>query len=201
MVDRPSLRYYSGRDETVIQTYASEDEPLIILARRTPRRNCELGYLTRRGVQEVDTRPRVTNDLEMDSLSFAHAAVATRIARVLEDDYFLEADIRFGKITGGLPVLVTNTNTPVVIYLDPSSTGVAPLISLYRDDFDAFGPFVKDFVGQPSSQGSKILYLAVPEKDPRPFCGTCAQIGNGLSMNSMIKRISRISSRSCTREG
>ena len=146
VVERRSLRYYSGRDESVIQTYASEDEPLIILARRTPRRDCELGYLTSRGVQEVDTRPRVNNELEMSSLSFAHSVLATRIARVLEEDYFLEADIRFGGISGRLPVLVTDTNKPVVIYLDPRSTAVAPLLALYRDDFDAFGPFVKDFV-------------------------------------------------------
>ena len=33
-----------------------------------------------------------------------------------------------------------------MIYLDPNSTSVAPLLSLYRDDFAAFGPFVKDFV-------------------------------------------------------
>ena len=146
VVERRGLRYYSGRDESVIQTYASEDEPLIVLARRTPRRDCELGYLTSRGIQEADTKPRVTEELEISKLSFAHSALATRMARVLEEDYFLEADIRFGEISGGLPVLVTDTNKPVVIYLDPSSTSVAPLLALYRDDFDAFGPFVKDFV-------------------------------------------------------
>ncbi len=41
---------------------------------------------------------------------------------------------------------MTDTNIPVVIYLEPSSSSVAPLVALYRDDFDAFGPFVKDFV-------------------------------------------------------
>lgn len=146
VVERRGLRYYSGRDESVIQTYASEDEPLIVLARRTPRRDCELGFLSSRSIQEVDTRPRVTEEMEIGSLSFAHSALATRIARVLEDDYFLETDIRFGKISGELPVLVTNTDCPVVIYLNPSSSSVAPLVALYRDDFDAFGPFVKDFV-------------------------------------------------------
>ncbi len=146
VVERHGLRYYSGRDESVIQTYASEDEPLIVLARRTPRRDCELGYLTGRGIREVDTKPRVMHELEINKLSFGHSALAIRMARVLEDDYFLETDIRFGQISGGLPVLVTDTNQPVVIYLDPSSSSVAPLVALYRDDFNAFGPFVKDFV-------------------------------------------------------
>ncbi len=146
VVERSGLRYYSGRDESVVQAYASEDEPLIVLSRRNPRRKCEYGYLTSRGVSEVDTRPRVTKELDMDNLTFAHSALATRMARILEEDYFLEADVRFGEISGGLPILVTDTNRPVVIYLEPRSTGVAPLLALYRDDFDAFGPFVKDFI-------------------------------------------------------
>lgn len=146
VVERVGLRYYSGHDASVVQTYASEDEPLVVLSRRNPRRDCELGYLTTRGIPEVDTRPRVTKDLEIDTLSFGHSALATRISRILEEDYFLEADLRFGEISSGLPVLVTDTNRPVVIYLEPSSSSVAPLVALYRDDFDAFGPFVKDFV-------------------------------------------------------
>ena len=145
-VARGGLRYYSGHDNAVVRTYASEDEPLVVLARRAPRRDCELGYLTTQGIPEVDTRPRVTEDLDIDELSFGHSALAARITRILEEDYFLEADLRFGEISSGLPVLVTDTSRPVVIYLEPSSSSVAPLVALYRDDFEAFGPFVKDFV-------------------------------------------------------
>lgn len=145
VVARGGLRYYSGHDGSVVRTYASEDEPLVVLARRAPRRDCERGYLTSQGIPEVDTRPRA-KELDIDKLSFGHTALVARITRILEEDYFLEADLRFGEISGSLPVLVTDTSRPVVIYLDPSSSSVAPLVALYRDDFDAFGPFVKDFV-------------------------------------------------------
>ena len=146
VVERGGIRYYGGHDASVIRTYAGEDEPLIVLARRRPRRDCERGYLRERGVNEVDTTPRVTQELVTTSLSFAHSAFATRVARVLEEDYFLDADIRFGSISGQLVLLVTGTKLPVVIYFDPESTSIAPLLSLYREDFDAFGPFVKDFI-------------------------------------------------------
>ena len=146
IVDRENVQYYSGRDESVIQTYASEDTPLIVLARRAPRRNCELGYLDVRGVNEIDTTPRVDEDFPMESLSFPHTALAVRLTRILEEDYFLRTDIRFGSITGGLPLLVTDKNDPIVIFLDPHSSNVAPLLSLYSDDYNAFTPFVKDFV-------------------------------------------------------
>lgn len=146
LVKRSGVRYYSGHDESVIQTYASEEEPLIVLSRRAPRRDCELGYLTMKGINEVDITPRVNQELPITSQSFAHSALATRVTRILEEDYFLGADIHFGSISGGLPLLVTDKNIPVVIYLDPDSTSVAPLLALYRDDYNAFAPFVKDFV-------------------------------------------------------
>ena len=104
-IRRGGVQYYSGRDETIIATYASEETPLIVLSRRAPRRDCELGYLNLHGIKEVDVTPRVTNQIPIASLSFAHSALATRIARVLEEDYFLGAEIRFGSISGGLPLL------------------------------------------------------------------------------------------------
>ena len=145
-IGRSGLRYYTGRDESVIQTYASEDEPLLVLSRRAPRRNCELGFLQTNGVKEVDVTPKVDEEFPTTSLSFSHSALATRLARILEEDYFLATDIRFGSISGGLPLLVTDVSTPVVIYLDPASSSVAPLLALYTNDFNSFGPFVKDFV-------------------------------------------------------
>ena len=146
VVGRSGLRYYSGRDESVIQTYASEDEPLVVLSQRSPRRDCELGYLRSKNVMEVDVTPRVTKEFPAIGLGFDHAALAARLARILEEDYFLPVDIRFGSITGGLPLLVTDANTPVVIYLDPTSSSVAPVLALYTNDFNAFTSFVKDFV-------------------------------------------------------
>ena len=143
---RSGVRYYSGHDESVIRTYASEDEPLIVLSRRGPRRNCELGYLQHKGIQQVDTTPRITEDIPMSSQSLAHSALATRIALILEEDYFLPVEIRFGRISGELALLLTSTNHPIVMYLDPDAASISPLIALYRDDYSTFSPFVKDFV-------------------------------------------------------
>ena len=144
--ERQGIQYYSGRDESLIRTYASEETPLIVISRRAPRRECELGYLKATGINEVDTSPHVTKTLEMKTLSFAHSALAVRVSRLLEEDYFLRAEISFGSITNGLQLLVTDRNEPVKICLDRDSSSVAPLLRLYDDDFNAFTPFVKDFV-------------------------------------------------------
>ena len=146
LVERSGLRYYGGQNESVIQTYATDDEPLMVLSRRAPRRNCEHGYLVGKDVKKVDVSPKVEQEIPLASQSFAHSALATRLAFILEEDYFLPTDIRYGSISGDLPILVTETGTPVVMYLDPESTSIAPLLALYRDDYNAFAPFVKDFV-------------------------------------------------------
>lgn len=146
VVRRSGVRYYEANDESVIATYASEDEPLVVLSRRSPRRDCELGFLRLSGVPEVDVTPRVKEELPPSRQSYAHTALSTRVARVLEEDYFLGAEVRFGSITGGLPMLVTDRQIPIVIYLDPDASAVAPLLRLYSEDFNAFSPFVKDFI-------------------------------------------------------
>lgn len=146
VVQRSGVRYYTGNDESVIATYASDDEPLVVLSRRSPRRACEVGYLDASGVAEVDVTPRVAEELPASRQTYAHTALATRVARILEEDYFLGAEVRFGSITGGLPLLVTDRSVPIVLYLDPDSTPVAPLLRLYQHDFNAFSPFVKDFI-------------------------------------------------------
>ena len=146
LIGRSGLRYYSGRDESVIKTYSSEEEPLVVLSRRAPRRECESGYLKNQGVMEVDLRPQVTKEFLTTDLDFAHAALATRLARILEEDYFLPVELRFGLITGNLPILVNEKKDPITIYLDPTSSSIAPILDLYTNDFNAFTPFVKDFV-------------------------------------------------------
>ena len=146
VIQRSGIRYYSGKDEALIGTYASEEQPLIVLSRRSPRRQCEVGYLTAHRIKEVDDTPKVTREISSISQTLAQTALAIRVTRILEEDYFLGTNIRFGTISGGLPLLVTDTKVPVNIYLDPNSSSVAPLLALYINDFNAFGSFVKDFI-------------------------------------------------------
>ncbi len=146
LIERPGLRYYGGRDETIISTYASEEHPLIVLSRRSPRRDCELGYLSAHHVHEVDDSPTVTSEIPPINQTLSQTALGIRVSRILEEDYFLPADIRYGSITNELPLLVTDTKGPVTIVLNPTSTSVGPLLVLYENDYDAFIPFTKDFV-------------------------------------------------------
>ena len=191
VVQLGGVQYYGGRDEAVIGTHASEDQPLIVLSRRSPRRDCEHGYLLVHGIKEVDATPKVTKEVRQGSQSLAQTGLAIRVARILEEDYFLATDIRYGSITGGLPLLVTGTNIPVMIHLDPASSSVAPLLALYDNNYGAFGAFTKDFVRTAIFPRVSKLVPSSTREGSEAFCSIFGLTENGLNMSLRIKRTLR----------
>jgi molecular chaperone HtpG len=139
-------KFYDGGDTALISAYASEDAPLIVTSRRGPRRDCELGYLRAHEVPEVSDEPQVVEMIADKKASVAHGAVALRIARVLADDYFIETQVHFARLTHDIPLMLDRQSMPPQLLLDPDGSALAPLLELYKSDFDSFGPFVKDFV-------------------------------------------------------
>ncbi|MEB0165208.1 hypothetical protein QN360_20120, partial [Glaciimonas sp. CA11.2] len=69
-----------------------------------------------------------------------------RLSSILASDYFLSSNFSFGKISHGLPILVTKQSEPVEICLDPDGTTTKLLLTLYKTNFSAFDGMVKDFV-------------------------------------------------------
>ena len=142
----PGLKYYSGSDDQMIQAYSSEDQPLVVVSRRSPRRDIELGFLSQIGAQQVSDQPTVIEYIDAAALSVEIGAVSFRIARVLAEDYFVEVAIRFARMTHGVPMMIDRSQNPPALLLDPGAPTLAPLKELYSSDFPSFGPFVKDFV-------------------------------------------------------
>ena len=96
-----------------------EDRPLVILSRRAPRRECELGYLRLTDAIEVSDQPQVLKRVEGSALSLAHGALAIRIVRVLLEDYFIDVAVQFAKMSHGVPFLVDASTVPVTVNIDP----------------------------------------------------------------------------------
>lgn len=137
---------YAGTDTATVK-HASEDRPIIMLSRGSPRRDCEISYLRKYcNIEELADQPKVLVRKSELETSGAEKALSFRIASILSTDYFLEAQIRFGTISHGLPVLVTNRTTPVEIFLDPAGTTAQLLLELYDKEYSAFGHMAKDFV-------------------------------------------------------
>ena len=137
---------YSGTDTATIK-HASEDRPIIMLTRGRPRRDCELNYLRQNcKIEELSVEPTVLKPKSELETTAAEKALAFRLASILSTDYFLETHIRFGTISHGLPVLVTERDSPIVVFIEPTGTTIQLILELYDKQYAAFGHMSKDFV-------------------------------------------------------
>ncbi|MCY4284747.1 MAG: ATP-binding protein [Thiotrichales bacterium] len=137
---------YLGTDRATVE-HASEDRPIVIPTRGSPRRDCEVQYLRKYcKIEVLSDDPQVLEEKSNMETSVAEKALAFRLGSILSNDYFLESHIKFGQISHELPVLVTRRKTPVEIFLDPKGGTIRLILDLYENQFSAFGHMVKDFV-------------------------------------------------------
>jgi len=137
---------YSGTDQATIK-HASEDRPILVISKGVPRSECELGYLrTYCKIVELSNEQKVLKPKSDAETNSAEKALSFRIAFTLSTDYFIDAHIKYGTISHGLPILITDKKIPVEICLDPEGPTVRIILELYEKEYSAFGHMVKDFV-------------------------------------------------------
>jgi molecular chaperone HtpG len=141
------MMLYEGSDQGIIKMHASDESPLLVLARNNPRRRCELNYLKQRAkVKVITDAPVVKKRRTRSKFSTAESALAFRIETILDTDYFLRSEIEFGVISHGLPVLVEKRTDGNTIILNPEGQTVALILGLFETEFSAFASMAKDFV-------------------------------------------------------
>jgi len=137
---------YQGNDPSTL-AHASEDRRLLVMARSNPRRQCENEYLARYcKVQWMTDAPKVHQEFSKERWSLPQQALAFRLNYILSSDYFVQADVAYGAISHGLPVLALSENERLVIWLDPAGQTTKLILSLYEKEYVAFDSMSKDFV-------------------------------------------------------
>ena len=177
---RPML-IYEGSDPGVVKAHASDETPLLILARNNPRRKCEQGFLSSNAqVSPVSNQPVVESRRSHGELSLAESALCYRVVTILETDYFVSCTAQLGAISHGLPVLVEHASRGINVVLNPQGQTVQLLVRVFDTEYEAFGSMAKDFVRSvlfprladlvPSStrQGAEAFLRAI-RKSPERF--------------------------------
>ena len=142
-----AMPLYEGSDQGVIRAYASDDTPVLVLARTNPRRKCEREFLNRNArISLVADAPVVKNKRTYGELSLAESALAYRVRTILETDYFLKCNVGYGDISHNLPVFVNRSAGIVDVVLNPRGQSVKLLLGIYDTEYTAFGSMAKDFV-------------------------------------------------------
>lgn len=141
------MMLYKGTDQNIVKAHASEDTPLLILARTNPRRRCEQGFLeSNANISLISDVPIVRNHRGYSEMSQAESGLAYRVEAILETDYFVKCDVKFGVISHNLPVLAQKEGDRIQIVLNPEGQAIQLLIGVFQTEYDAFGSMAKDFV-------------------------------------------------------
>jgi molecular chaperone HtpG len=141
------MMLYEGADQGIIKMHASDDTPLLVLARNNPRKRCEQNYLkTHAKIDVISDTPIIKDRRTRSQFSIAESGLAWRIENILETDYFLKCDVDFGIISHGLPAVVTKEPAGIRVTLSPEGQTVRLILGLYETEYDAFGSMTKDFV-------------------------------------------------------
>ncbi len=140
--------YYTGRDASIIDTFSSEESPLLCVSQSSPRKWLQTRYLTEiLKLSEVPDRATVIHVFEGAELGFEEAVLAVRILTTLSDDYLLpNATVKFAEISHGVTILVSKEGETVSVFIARDMQAVKPVLSCYRTAPEVFTGFVKDFV-------------------------------------------------------
>jgi molecular chaperone HtpG len=140
------LLVYAGNDSAMMKL-GSEDKPLILLSRQSPRRDCELNYLQQFcKIEQLKNEPTVLSLLDEKRYSMAESALAFRLSSIITNHYFVSAEIKFGEISHGLPLLVVGTEKPIKITIQRSNSSIDMLLRVYDQEYGAFDHMSQDYV-------------------------------------------------------
>ena len=172
---KPKL-FYAGRDQTVLQRYASEQTNLVHVSQSNPRRNLQLRYIESILRMEQVPEKTIVDRVPATSLSFEEAMFLVRVRGVLLNDYLMpDIDLAFASISHGVAFHVERTKQELEVSVARNMPAARTVVECYSTARDVFDGFVKDFVREhlyihirdhvPSStrQGRDALYKRLKE--------------------------------------
>ena len=138
--------FYAGRDQTVLQRFASEQTSLIHVSQTTPRRTLQLRYLG--SILGIDRVPEtvIVDRISGTALSFEEAMFLVRLRGVLLDDYLMpDVDLAFASISHGVAVHVERTSRGLDVSIARDMPAAGMVVECYTTAREVFEGFVKDF--------------------------------------------------------
>jgi len=139
--------YYTGSDPQIIQTFSGQGTCLFQIAQGNPRRTIHLHWLQQLNIPQVPDSPHILRTYRGSELDVAEGAILLRVASILRDDYLVpDSEALLSEISHGIAVLPVAKNGHLPIHLAKSSPILAPLLQVYKDDYQYFNSFMKDFV-------------------------------------------------------
>ncbi len=142
------LLYYTGRDQTIMQTFASDQSYLLHVSQNNPRRNLQIQYITQiLGISAVPDQATIIEEYTASQLTIEEAALQIKIISILNDDYLVpNVEVSFAKISHGVAFLINYHDNTLQIKLARDNPALRPVLECYKTAYEVFEGFIKDFV-------------------------------------------------------
>ncbi len=142
------LHWYAGTDVDTINTFSSEDAPLIRVSQHNPRRDLQQLYLTQ--ILSISAIPDTATILESYStsdLTWDEVSLTLSIARVLKVDYLIDdVAVEWVKLSHGVPMLTETTLEKLTLKISRAWSAILALLRVIAANPELSDGMTKDFV-------------------------------------------------------
>lgn len=146
--DMAQTHYYEGRDPSTIARFSSVGAHLLMVSQSNPRRNVQLGYIRAHiAVEQVPDQVRIDKIYSPSELLREEVALKIKITSCLNEDYLLpNVEVLFSDISHNVNIVAQPDGEKVKVLIARNCASLKPILEIYYNSYDVFGPFVKDFV-------------------------------------------------------
>jgi len=146
--DMAQTYYYKGRDPSTIARFSSSGLHLLLLSQSNPRQKVQLRYIGAHiDVEQVPDQVRIDKTYLPSELLMEEVALKVKITSCLNEDYLLpDVEVLFSDISHNVNVLAKQDGEKVKVMIARNCVLLKPVLEIYHNSYDIFGPFVKDFV-------------------------------------------------------
>jgi molecular chaperone HtpG len=139
--------YYTGRDQTTLTRFASEQSNLLHVSQVNPRRNLQIAYLRDRLHTPEIPEKTIVEHVPASKLTIEETIFLIRVRGILIDDYLMSnVNVDFATISHGVAVDVEIVGDAVQIAISQTLPAARMVVECYRTARDVFEGFAKDFV-------------------------------------------------------
>lgn len=142
------LHWFAGTDPDTINTFSSEDTPLVRVSQQNPRRDLQRRYLTETlSLPEVPNIATITETFARSDLTWDEISLSLSIARVLRVDYLIDDIlIDWVKISHGVPMLTETTGNSLTLKISRTWSAVQAILNVIAATPEVSEGLTKDFV-------------------------------------------------------
>ena len=142
------LHWYAGTDVDTINTFSSEDVPLIRVSQQNPRRDLQQRYLTQvLGMSAIPDTATILETYRPSELTWDEVSLTLSIARVLKVDYLIDdVSVEWVKISHGVPMLTETTAERLTLKISRTWNAILALLRVIAANPEVSDGMTKDFV-------------------------------------------------------